>query len=110
MRFAVFVSIMSITMFFYDEEVYGKGAKKKIPETSRVAEHLIKQAKAIYILKDQAIEKLNNENQFELYKDVEMPVAKILARMEFQGAKVDSVCNFKTTEEWEQFGRCKLII
>lgn len=76
---------------FYDEEVYGKGAKKKVPETSRVAEHLIKQAKAIYILKDQAIEKLNNENQFELYKDVEMPVAKILARMEFQGAKVDSV-------------------
>ena len=46
---------------FYDEEVYGKGAKKKVPETSRVAEHLIKQAKAIYILKDQAIEKLNNE-------------------------------------------------
>ena len=87
---------------FYDEEVYGKGAKKKIPETSRVAEHLIKQAKAIYILKDQAIEKLNNENQFELYKDVEMPVAKILARMEFQGAKVDSVV-LKQLEE--QFGR-----
>ena len=87
---------------FYDEEVYGKGAKKKVPETSRVAEHLIKQAKAIYILKDQAIEKLNNENQFELYKDVEMPVAKILARMEFQGAKVDSVV-LKQLEE--QFGR-----
>ncbi|MEI3292533.1 MAG: DNA polymerase [Thomasclavelia ramosa] len=87
---------------FYDEEVYGKGAKKKVPETSRVAEHLIKQAKAIYILKDQAIEKLNNENQFELYKDVEMPVAKILARMEFQGAKVDYVV-LKQLEE--QFGR-----
>ena len=87
---------------FYDEEVYGKGAKKKVTETSRVEEHLIKQAKAIYILKDQAIEKLNNENQFELYKDVEMPVAKILARMEFQGAKVDSVV-LKQLEE--QFGR-----
>ncbi len=38
----------------------------------------------------------------ELYKDVEMPVAKILARMEFQGAKVDSVV-LKQLEE--QFGR-----
>lgn len=73
----------------YDEEVYGKGAKKKVPDTSLVAEHLIKQAKAIYVLKDKAIEQLNNANQFELYKDVEMPVAKILAKMEFQGAKVD---------------------
>ena len=37
-----------------------------------------------------------------MYKDVEMPVAKILARMEFQGAKVDSVV-LKQLEE--QFGR-----
>ncbi|WP_294581350.1 DNA polymerase I [uncultured Thomasclavelia sp.] len=74
---------------YYDEEVYGKGAKKKVPETSKVADHLIKQAKAIYVLKDQAIEKLKHENQYELYKDVEMPVAKILADMEYQGAKID---------------------
>ena len=45
----------------YDEEVYGKGAKKNIPEVDLV----------------------------ELYKDVEMPVAKILAKMEYQGAKID---------------------
>lgn len=74
---------------YYDEEVYGKGAKKKVPETSKVADHLIKQAKAIYCLKDKAIEKLKHENQYELYKDVEMPVAKILAKMEYQGAKID---------------------
>ena len=73
----------------YDEEVYGKGAKKKIPETTAIADHLIKQAKAIYVLKDKAIEKLKQENQFDLYKDVEMPVAKILANMEYQGAKID---------------------
>lgn len=74
---------------YYDEEVYGKGAKKKVPEISKVADHLIKQAKAIYCLKDKAIEKLKHENQYELYKDVEMPVAKILAKMEYQGAKID---------------------
>lgn len=86
----------------YDEEVYGKGAKKNVPDTLRVAEHLIKQAKAIYVLKDKAIEKLNNENQFELYKDVEMPVAKILAKMEFQGAKVDKVVLKQMENEFGQ--------
>ena len=73
----------------YDEEVYGKGAKKKIPEIDVIANHLVKQAKAIYVLKDKAIDRLQHENQFELYKDVEMPVAKILAEMEYQGAKID---------------------
>lgn len=73
----------------YDEEIYGKGAKKNIPEVDIIANHLVKQAKAIYVLKDKAIEKLQHENQFELYKDVEMPVAKILANMEYQGAKID---------------------
>lgn len=86
----------------YDEEVYGKGAKKSIPETEKVAEHLVKQAKAIYVLKDKAIEKLQHENQFELYKDVEMPVAKILALMEYQGAKIDRKV-LKQLEE--QFGQ-----
>ena len=50
---------------------------------------MIKQAKAIYDLKDQAIEKLKAKEQYELYKDVEMPVSRILAEMEFQGAKID---------------------
>ena len=54
-----------------------------------IANHLVKQAKAIYVLKDKAIDRLQHENQFELYKDVEMPVAKILAEMEYQGAKID---------------------
>lgn len=74
---------------YYDEEVYGKGAKKNVPDTAKIAEHLIKQAKAIYELKDQAIDKLKQDSQYVLYKDVELPVATILAKMEFQGAKVD---------------------
>lgn len=86
----------------YDEEVYGKGAKKNIPEVDIVANHLVKQAKAIYVLKDKAIDRLQHENQFELYKDVEMPVAKILAKMEYQGAKIDK----KVLKQLEnQFGQ-----
>lgn len=73
----------------YEEEVYGKGAKKAVPEIDIVANHLIKQAKAIYILRQTAIDKLKEDNQYELYEDVELPVAHILGDMEFQGAKVD---------------------
>lgn len=76
----------------YEEEIYGKGAKKAIPEVEKVAMHLIKQAKAIYTLKEQAIEKLKQDNQYELYKDVELPVARILSEMEFQGAALDTQC------------------
>lgn len=73
----------------YDEEVFDKGAKKHIPEVDVLARHYLLQAKAIFELKDRVIEKLQNDQQYELYKEVEMPVAYILGDMEFQGAKVD---------------------
>lgn len=73
----------------FDEEVYGKGAKKTIPEVDKIANHLIKQAKAIYVLKETAIARLKEDNQYTLYEDVEVPIAHILGDMEFQGAKVD---------------------
>lgn len=74
---------------YYDEEVYGKGVKRTIPVAARCGEHLVKQAKAIYELKDQVIEKLKKEEQYDLYQTVELPVSKILGQMEFTGAKVD---------------------
>ena len=58
MKFAVYVNIMIIMMFYMMKKFMVKGAKKKIPETTAIADHLIKQAKAIYVLKDKAIEKL----------------------------------------------------
>lgn len=84
----------------YEEEIFGKGAKKAIPEVSQVANHLLKQAKAIYVLKDQAIERLKQDSQYELYKEVELPVARILSEMEFQGAKVDVHCLQQMQEEF----------
>lgn len=74
----------------YDEEVYGKGAKKHIPhDENDLANHLVKQAKAIYELKDQVIDKLKESDQYDLYENVELPVSRILTEMEFQGAKID---------------------
>lgn len=73
----------------YDEEVFGKGSKKHIPEIDILSKHYLSQAKAIFELKDMVIQRLKDDHQYELYKDVELPVAYILSDMEFQGAKVD---------------------
>ncbi len=73
----------------YDEEVYGKGAKKKIPEEAAIANHLVHQAKAIYLLKDKAIELLKEKEQYELYQEVEFPLISILADMEYNGVALD---------------------
>lgn len=73
----------------YDEEVYGKGAKKHIPDTPVLAQDCVAKAKCIFDLKDEAVSRLKKEDQYHLYEDIEMPVTFILADMEFAGAKVD---------------------
>lgn len=73
----------------YEEEVFGKGAKKHIPDIDILAKHVVSKAKAIYELKDQAITMLKKEEQFDLYQNIEMPITYILAQMEYVGAKVD---------------------
>lgn len=73
----------------FDEEIFGKGAKKHIPEESILSKHYVLQAKAIYELKDEAINRLKKDQQYDLYENVEMPVAFILADMEYQGTKMD---------------------
>lgn len=77
------------TSLQYEEEVFGKGAKKHIPDIDALAKHTISKAKAIYDLKDKLIERLNEEQQYDLYQNIELPVTYILADMEFEGAKVD---------------------
>ena len=77
------------TSLKYEEEVYGKGAKKHIPDEKEYSEYIISQAKAIYTLKNEAIQRLKDEEQYELYENIELPITYILADMEYQGAKVD---------------------
>lgn len=77
------------TSLQYEEEVFGKNTKKHIPELSLLAKHTVSKAKAIYELKDEAIRKLKEEEQYDLYQTLELPVAYILAETEYTGAKVD---------------------
>lgn len=73
----------------YDEEVFGKGAKKHIPGDDILASHIVSKAKAIYELKDVVTKELKDKNQYELYENIELPVTRILGEMEFAGTEID---------------------
>ncbi|QTN00047.1 DNA polymerase I [Sediminibacillus dalangtanensis] len=73
----------------YDEEVYGKGAKLKVPEQELLADHVSRKTGLIYQLKDRMEEQLKENQQFELFDELEMPLAVILGEMEHTGVRVD---------------------
>lgn len=73
----------------YDEEIYGRGAKKALPEANIYQKHIVSKAKAIYELKNQLIDQLHEQEQYGLLTDLEIPLAAVLAEMEFEGLLVD---------------------
>ncbi|GMB07367.1 DNA polymerase I [Thermolongibacillus altinsuensis] len=72
-----------------DEAIYGKGAKQAVPSEEVLAEHLVRKAKAIASLKETFINELKNNEQYELFTNLELPLTFILAEMEFNGVSVD---------------------
>ena len=72
-----------------DEQIYGKGAKQALPEKEIYENHIVKKAQAIYELKDNLIDKLKNQEQYNLFSNIEIPLSDCLADMEFNGMKVD---------------------
>lgn len=73
-----------------DETVYGRGAKFAIPADDTVLfEHLANKARAINRLAARMIDDLKERQQLELYWDIELPLASVLAEMEMTGIKVD---------------------
>ena len=72
-----------------DEEVYGKGAKRHVPEFEVIAEHVAKQGHALYELRDELIAGLKENEQYDLFMNLELPLAQVLAQMEHEGIKVD---------------------
>ncbi|MGN1283427.1 MAG: DNA polymerase I [Limosilactobacillus sp.] len=74
-----------------DEEVYGKGAKRAIPDDDRTFyTHLAQKARAINDLRDPLFKKLDDNQQTPLYTDIEVPLTRVLAAMEITGIKVNA--------------------
>ncbi|GGM26724.1 DNA polymerase I [Paraliobacillus quinghaiensis] len=73
----------------FDEEVYGKGAKLKVPEQDKLAEHVGRKTTMLFALKPQVVEELKDNQQLALLNDLELPLAIILGKMEATGVKID---------------------
>jgi DNA polymerase I len=72
-----------------DESFYGKGAKRKVPDEPKLAEHLLRKGLAMAALKDKLEDELRTNEQYELFTELEMPLSLILADMESCGIKVE---------------------
>lgn len=73
---------------FY-ENVYGKGTKLEAPDIEVIADTVTKKAKMIYETKNNLELNLKNNELYELFNEIEMPLCETLGDMEFSGIKVD---------------------
>lgn len=75
----------------HDEAIYGKGAKKGLPEDESIFfEHLARKIRAINSLYEPICEELEEKNQMDLFHDIELPLAHILGEMEMEGITVNA--------------------
>lgn len=74
---------------YYDEQIYGKGAKRALPDKNVIYNHIAKKVNCLYFLKKDVTTKLEEKNQLSLLKDIEIPLSKVLGKMEFNGMKID---------------------
>lgn len=89
-----------------NETVYGKGAKRAIPAIDALAEHASRKAFAVWLLQPKLESLLKENEQFELYKNLELPLASILGEMESEGITV----NRATLEKMGQELNDKLVV
>ena len=87
--FKVIVSHFDYEDIAYHEEVYGKGAKYHIPETDVYARYAVKKAVAMQTLMPKLNKTLRENDQYELFADIELSLASVLAEMEHTGILVD---------------------
>ncbi|WP_029691781.1 DNA polymerase I [Streptococcus hyovaginalis] len=72
-----------------DDVVYGKGAKRAVPEKEVLLGHLAKKVQVLIESKEPMLAKLEENDQINLLFDMEQPLANVLAKMEIAGIKVN---------------------
>lgn len=74
-----------------DIEIYGKGKSEHVPDDDEeLFNHLASKVNAIENLKQPLLEKLKEHEQDDLFDTIEIPTARVLARMEINGMKVEA--------------------
>ena len=82
-----------------NEVIYGKGAKWTEPEEDKLAEHVSRKAMAVWTLYPILEQKLKDNEQYDLYHELELPLAHILGKMESEGITVQVATLEKMGEE-----------
>lgn len=72
-----------------DEALYGKGVKYKVPEFDKLINESICRVYFLSQNLDIVVKRLKAMDLYNLYCDVEMPLAKVIAKMEHEGIHVD---------------------
>lgn len=75
--------------FNYDITLFDNFKKEKNMSTEALADLTVKKAKFIYDIKDEFINKMKEEEQLELFSNIEMKLSSVLASMEIEGVRVD---------------------
>ncbi|MBF0709879.1 MULTISPECIES: DNA polymerase I [unclassified Gemella] len=74
-----------------EEEIYGKGAKRKVPDKDVLNIYLAQVVKIVFQLRDVLYTSLEEQNMLSLYEEIELPTARVLADMEFTGINVSNL-------------------
>ncbi|HFR3771070.1 TPA: DNA polymerase I, partial [Streptococcus suis] len=72
-----------------DEAVYGKGAKLALPVREEFFPHLARKVQVLIETEQAILAKLEEHEQLELFYEMELPLADVLAKMEIAGIKVE---------------------
>ncbi|MGO3169501.1 MAG: DNA polymerase I [Bavariicoccus seileri] len=86
---AVTADRLGLAVIPTNDEVYGRGAKQKVPDEAVLLTHLAQKAQVISQLSEQLPERLKEKKQWDLLNTIEMPTAKVLSGMEIDGITVD---------------------
>ena len=76
--------------FNYDITLFDNFKKEKNVSTEAFADLTVRKAKFIYDIKDEFINKMKEEEQLELFTNIEMKLSFVLASMEIEGVRVDN--------------------
>ncbi|MGF3072576.1 DNA polymerase I [Facklamia sp. P13064] len=74
----------------YDETIYGKGAKRALPENKdQFYQHLANKLQTLKAVQQPLENRLEELEMTDLYHEIELPLAQTLAKIEIGGIKVD---------------------
>jgi DNA polymerase-1 len=73
-----------------DEDVFGKGAKFRLPELASLSDHVGRKAMAMARMVPVLRDELEKSEMHQLFYELELPLSGVLAEMEMRGIAVDA--------------------